>query len=136
MSEHVIPELDTAGLRKFGLVTAAAFVVIFGLFLPWLFSFKMPIWPWILAAVLVGMALLAPDALGPVYKIWMKFALLLNKITTPLILGIIFFLVFFPAGILMKLFRGDPMKREIEPDSESYRVESKNPESSRMENPF
>lgn len=136
MSEHVIPELDTAGLRKFGLVTAAAIVVVFGLFLPWLFSFGLPVWPWIVAALLAAWAIFAPDTLGPFYKLWMKLALLLNKITTPIILGIIFFLVFFPAGFLMKLFRGDPMRRELDTEAPSYRVESKNVGVDRMENPF
>jgi len=136
MSEHVIPELDTAGLRKFGLVTAAAIVVIFGLFLPWLFSFGMPIWPWIIAGLLAAWAIFAPDTLGPFYKLWMKFALLLNKITTPIILGIIFFLVFFPAGLLMRFFRGDPMNRELDEEAATYRVDSKNVDTKRMENPF
>ena len=44
-----IPELDRAGLRKFGLTTGAIVALLFGLFLPWLFDFGLPRWPWMLA---------------------------------------------------------------------------------------
>ena len=53
-----IESLDAAGYRKFGLVSSAIVVVLFGLVIPWLFSFNYPKWPWIFAAVLGGWALL------------------------------------------------------------------------------
>ena len=48
--DHVIPELDREGLRKFGLTTGAVFVAIFGLFFPWILDKNWPTWPWFVAA--------------------------------------------------------------------------------------
>jgi hypothetical protein len=61
------------GLRQFALVTGAVVSGLFGLFLPWLFDFAWPIWPWIVSAVLVLVGMIAPLALRPVYKLWMRF---------------------------------------------------------------
>ena len=46
-----IPELDHAGLRRFGLTTGALIAGIFGLLLPWLFDARYPAWPWLAAAL-------------------------------------------------------------------------------------
>jgi len=59
-----IPYAQTdSELRKFGLIMAGMVVLMFALVLPWLFSFDMPYWPFILAAVLIVLALLKPDPL-------------------------------------------------------------------------
>lgn len=130
-----IPELDRKGLREFALVTSGIVAVLFGLFFPWAFEFKWPLWPWILGGVLSVVGLIAPMALQPVYKTWMRIGLLLNKITTPIIMGIVFYLLVTPMGILRSVFAPDPMARKLD-SSESYRVPSqkKSPES--LEKPF
>ncbi|MBL3599377.1 MAG: APC family permease [gamma proteobacterium endosymbiont of Lamellibrachia anaximandri] len=133
--EHTIPELDKKGLREFGLVTGGIIAVIFGLFFPWLLDISIPLWPWVLAGILAVWALLAPNSLGPVYMVWMMFGLMMSKITTPLILGIIFFLVFFPAGLIMRLFN-DPMRRKYDADAKSYRIDSHTPDKKSLENPY
>lgn len=132
---HEIPELDTKGLREFSLVTSAVVVGLFGLMLPWLFGFAWPLWPWILAAVLSALGLLAPAAVRPIYRVWMRFGLALNKITTPIILGVVFFLLITPIGLLRRLFSGDPMARKFT-DEASYRVPSQQAPAKNMERPF
>ena len=133
---HEIPELDRRGLREFGLVTGAIFVVLFGLFFPWLLEAEIPIWPWALGGILATWALAAPVTLQPVYRGWMKFGLLLSKITTPIVLGIVFFLVIFPIGFTMRLFGRDPMARRIDDDTDSYRIPSPKIPKNNMERPF
>ena len=134
---HEIPELDRQGLRKFGLLTGAIVIALFGFFFPWVFNASMPRWPWILGGVLAMWALLAPNSLRGVYRQWMKLGLRLSKITTPIILGIVFFFVIFPFGLVMRIAGHDPMSRRIEPDIQSYRVISDKPApSSSMEKPF
>ena len=88
---NTIETLDAAGYRKFGLVSGAIVVVLFGLAIPWLFSFNFPRWPWIFAGVLVGWALLLPTTLKPVYIGWMKFGNMMNWINTRILLGIVFY---------------------------------------------
>ena len=134
-NNHKIPELDRAGLREFALVTSGVIVGLFGLFLPWLFDLNWPTWPWILAAILVAFGLVAPLSLRLVYKTWMRFGLILSSITTPIIMGLVFFFVITPTGLVRRLFSADPMARKFD-DKESYRVPSKKAPTKNMERPF
>ncbi len=132
---HDIPELDACGLRNFGLTTGGIFIVLFALLFPWLFDATMPLWPWVLGGVLGLWAGVHPSSLRPVYRGWMKFGLLLSKITTPLILGLLFYVFVTPMGLALRLFR-DPMRRSIDPAQSTYRVHPDPDQPHSMENPF
>lgn len=136
MTEHTIPELDRAGLRNFGITTGAMVALLFGLFFPWLLDLSYPRWPWILFAILAALGLIVPTALRPVYHGWMRFGLLMSRITTPLILGIVFFGVVLPMGIFMRFFKRDPMNRELDESADSYRVASRHATRENLERPF
>jgi len=131
-----IETLDKAGYRKFGLVTSAIIVVLFGLCIPWLFSLNFPRWPWIGAGVLSAWALLIPATLKPVYIGWMKFGNMMNWINTRLILGILFYGMFMPFGFLMRLAGKDPMHRKLDDGTVSYRVESQTDARENVEHPY
>lgn len=133
---HEIPELDNKGLRQFGLLMAGVIAALFGLLLPWLFDAAWPRWPWILAGAFVVMALLFPQALTPVYRGWMHFGFFMSRITTPLLLGLVFFLAILPTGLIMRAFGRDPMARDRNPDAASYRVPSEKPDKANLEKPF
>ena len=133
---HHIPELDGKGLRAFGLSTSLLVGVLFGLFFPWVFGQQIPVWPWVVVAVLAVWAVLAPRTLGPIYRAWMVFGLLLSKVTTPIIMGILFFLVVLPAGLLVRLIRGDVMKRQFDHEAKTYRVRSQKHPVEQFERPF
>jgi len=135
MTEHVIPELDRKGLREFGLVTGGVVAGLFGLFFPWLLERSWPLWPWIVFAVLGTWGLVAPMSLQPVYRTWMRFGLMLSKVMTPLIMGIVFFLVITPFAIVLKLFGKDPMARKFD-DSDSYRVPTEKAPPENLEKPY
>ena len=62
----------------------------------------LPLWPWVIFGVLAVLGLVAPMALNPVYKIWMRFGLIMSKIMTPLIMGIVFYFVITPVGLFRK----------------------------------
>ena len=130
-----IPELDRKGLREFALVTSGVLVGLFGLLLPWLFNLGWPIWPWILAAVLSVFGFAAPMALRPVYRLWMRFGLVLSRITTPIIMGLVFFLMITPIGLIRRLFSSDPMARNFH-HGDSYRVPREKTPAKNMERPF
>jgi len=133
---HEIKKLDAKGLREFGIVTGAIVCALFGLFFPWLLDTRIPLWPWIIGAVLGIWALLAPATLEPVYRGWMRIGILIGSVTTPLILGIVFFLVLLPMGVVMRLLRHDPMSRDLDIDAPSYRVPSHKLDAKNMERPF
>jgi hypothetical protein len=133
---HLIPELDRKGLRDFGLLTGGIVAALFGVFFPWLLERPWPLWPWIVLGLLAGLGLLAPELLRPIYRVWMRFGLLLSRVTTPLILGVVFFLVISPIGLLQRLRRRDPMRRHFDERATSYRVPSVKTPSKSFERPF
>ncbi len=77
-------------------------------------------YPSILSYVLIGLVLLilpimafSPIILRPVFKLWLKVAHAVGWFNTQLLLSIVFILMFIPIGLIMRLFRKDPMKRKM-----------------------
>ena len=129
-------DADKKELRQFGLVFASGIALIFGLFLPWLFEKPWPLWPWVVAGVFTVTALLLPQALRPVFWLWMKFGHVLGWINTRIILGITFLLLFIPVALVFHLLGKDPMRRSLDPSVSSYRIKSEHLPRERMEKPF
>jgi hypothetical protein len=128
--------MSNKDLRKFGLVTGVMLILFFYLLIPWIWDFdKRPDWPLIAAGVLAAMGLVLPVALRPVYKIWMRFAEALGWVNTRIILGVVFYLMFVPIGLVMRLFN-DPMRRKLDETIDSYRVPSNAVKHENMEKPF
>ena len=136
MTPNEIPELDQKGLREFGLTMAAIIVGLFGLLLPWLLSISLPVWPWLLAAALTLWALLAPKSMRILYRAWMTFGLFMGRIMTPLILSLLFYVIFAPLALIFRLIGRDTMSRKWEEDAVSYRVQSAKQEAKKVERPF
>jgi len=128
--------LDKAGYRKFGLTTGLVIIGLFGLLIPWLFSLNYPKWPWLFGGVLVIGALIAPAMLKHVYIGWMKFGQVMNWINTRLILGIVFYLVFLPTGLVMRLLGNDPMHRKLDRAVGTYRIKSCRDNRDNVERPY
>ena len=63
--------------------------------------------------------LVAPRILAPAYRVWMKLAEVLAWINTRILLGVVFFGVVTPIGLVMRLLGRDPMRRQLEPNGES-----------------
>lgn len=136
--KHTIPELDRKGLREFGLVTGAIVAGLFGVFFPWAFDMPLadwPAWPWILLVGLGGWGLVAPMSLRPVYRLWMRFGLLMSRITTPVIMGAVFFLMITPIALLWKVIGKDAMARKLD-NSSTYRVPSRRAPAENLKRPF
>ena len=133
---HAIPELDRSGLRQFGITTGIIVAVLFGVFFPWLLEAGFVLWPWVLCGILALMGLVVPMSLRPVYKIWMRFGLMMSRFTTPLIMGLVFFLVITPVALIMKILGRDPLRRKLAQDQTTYRVASARPARERLERPF
>ena len=131
-----IKKLDKKGLRDFGLLVGGLIAVLFGLAVPLLRRGSIPWWPWAIGAVLIVLALTAPKLLNPIYHGWMWFGLTLNKIETPIVLGIVFYLIIWPMGAIKKIFGEDAMRRKLNPKMDTYRVPSKERTKISMERPF
>ncbi len=129
-------QIDITTLRRFAVVVATAIASLFGLVVPFLLDRPFPIWPWIIAALLMFLALTVPQSLRPVYQRWMQLGLILHKFTTPLIMGILFYVVITPMGIVMRIFGYDPISRHYDPNVHTFRVVSKKSSKDSLERPF
>ena len=129
---------DVAELRKFGLIFGTLIIGAFGLLIPWIWDLEIAVtkWPWPLGALFILWGLLHPGSLGPVYRGWMKFGHAIGWFNTRLILGLVFFAVFFPVAIMLKVLRKDPMARKLDTGTGSYRVPSKAPPREQLERPY
>lgn len=104
--------------RSFGFVFAAVFALI-GLYNAWHAG---KAWPWLalVAAGFLSLALIRPAVLAPLNKLWMKFGLLLAAIVNPIVLGILFFLVFTPMAFVARLVGKDFLRLKKQPEAKSY----------------
>ena len=71
-----------AQLREFGFVLAGGLSLIFAVIGPWLRNHPAPIWLWIVNSILVALALLAPQALAPIEKLWLRLGNVLGAINS------------------------------------------------------
>ena len=131
-----IPQLDKAGLRKFGLTTGIIFAVLFGFVLPWIWGGELHKWPLVVGGILCSLALIAPRSLFGFYKVWMSIALVLGWLNSRIILGLVFILMVTPMALVMRLMGKDPMQRKFEPAKESYRSNRENPDRESMTHPY
>ena len=88
----------------------------------------------ILSLIFLFLGLLNSKILSPLNKLWFKFGILLGKIISPVIMGIIFFLVVTPIGLVMRLLRKDVLNLRYN-NNKSYWIEKDGPES-KMKNQF
>lgn len=108
-------------LRNFGLIVGGIFLIIGIWPLVWRGE-GMRLWALGLGAVLVPLGLLIPAVLAPVFKVWMKVGHMLGWINTRIILGILFYGLITPMGVVMRLFGWDAMRRVLMRDAQTYRV--------------
>lgn len=109
MATRVPAGLTAAEGRRFGLTVGAAFLVLTAILL-WRSHLKTAVAFGALGAVLVVAGLAVPTRLGPVERGWMKFAHLISKLTTPIVMGVMYLLVLTPFGILRRAFGGNPLE--------------------------
>jgi len=133
---HEIPKLDRQELRNFGLMMAGFLATIFGVIIPLARRHESPLWIWVIAIFFVAFALVAPNALNPIYQGWMRFGLVMGWIETRIILGLVFYAMILPMGVVMRLLGNDPLQRKLQKREPSYRVTSKLRTKESLERPF
>jgi len=111
--------------RGFGLVFAGvcAFVGTVKFFTG---TAGMPYW-FVAAAAFLAAALLFPKALAPLNRLWTRFGLVLYAVMNPLVMGLMFFLVITPIGLVMRLTGKDFLARRFDPAAPSYWVRREPP---------
>ena len=115
----------TSSDRAFGVVFSGVFTVI-GLW-PLLGGGPPRWWSLVVAAVLVALAWLRPLWLAPLNRWWTRFGLLLHRIVSPIIMGVLFFAVITPFGLGWRLVRRDPMSLRFDSEASTYWIRREPP---------
>ncbi len=104
--------------RGFGLMFAVVFATIGAI--GW-FAFDARLyWAAVLTAVFAALALTAPGLLLPLNRLWGVFARRLGHANNYVLLGLFLYALLFPMGLIMRTLGGDPMRRKLELEAESY----------------
>ena len=118
--------------KNFGIVFSIVFLII-ALF-PLINDGSLRIWSLIVSTVFLFLGLINSKILTPLNKIWFKFGLILGRIVSPVIMGIIFFLVVTPIAFIMRLVGKDLLNLKFN-KHKSYWIEKTGPKS-KMKNQF
>ena len=108
MAHSVPARLTVAEGRKFGLTVGIAFLA-FAALVAWRGHAIVAMTLGLLGVVLCLAGLLIPQRLGPVQRGWMALALTISKVTTPIFMAVVYFLVLTPTGILRRTFGRNPL---------------------------
>ena len=118
--------------KNFGIVFFVVFFLI--AIFPLTNSGEIRIWSLIISFIFLILGVLKSKILTPLNNLWFKFGIFLGKIVSPLVMGVIFFFVVTPIGLLMRLFGKDLLNLKYN-SNKSYWIEKSGPKS-KMKNQF
>ena len=118
--------------RSFGIVFFIVFLLIS--IYPLINNESIRIWSLVVSLIFLVLGIINSNLLSPLNKIWFKFGIFLGKIISPIIMGIIFFLVVTPIGLIMRLLGKDVLNLKYS-NYNSYWIEKTGPKS-KMKNQF
>ena len=125
-------EVRISSNRSFGIIFFIFFLLI-SLY-PLLHNDNLRLWSLIISVIFLFLGLINSKILTPFNILWFKFGIVLGKIVSPFIMGIIFFLVVTPIALIMRLLSKDLLNLKYN-KNKSYWVEKKGPKS-KMKNQF
>ena len=118
--------------RSFGIVFFLVFLLIS--IYPLINNDSIRIWSLVVSLIFLFLGIINSNLLLPLNRLWFKFGIFLGKIISPIIMGIIFFLVVTPIGLIMRLIGKDVLNLKYS-DYRSYWIEKNGPKS-KMKNQF
>ena len=125
-------DIKISSNRSFGIVFFIVFLLI--ALYPLIYSGEIRVWSAIISLILLALGVLNSKILTPLNKLWFKFGIFLSKIISPLIMGLIFFLVVTPIGLIMRIFGKDVLNLKYN-KNKSYWIKKTDPKST-MKNQF
>ena len=125
-------DIKISSNRSFGIVFFIVFLLI--ALYPLINQGEFRLWSLIISFIFFILGILNSKILTPLNKLWFKFGIFLGKIVSPIIMGIIFFFVVTPIGVLMRIFGKDILNLKYD-NNKSYWIEKTGPKS-KMKNQF
>jgi hypothetical protein len=107
--------------RNFGFVFTGAFLV-FGL-LPLRHGKPIRLWCLALSGAFLLVTLIRPSLLTVANRLWMKLGLLLGKVVNPVVIGLLFYLVFTPAAAVLRWLGKDLLRLKRDPGAQTYWIQ-------------
>ena len=99
------PKIKLPTNRNFGMVFSIVFLII--ALWPLLKQNDLRLWSLSISGIFFILGLFNSKLLSPINKTWFKFGIFLGGFIAPIVMGMIFFLVVTPTGLIMKLLRKD-----------------------------
>ena len=118
--------------RNFGIVFAIVFLIIS--LWPLLSQNEIRFWSLIISIIFLSLGLINSKLLLPLNKIWFKFGIFLGNFIAPIVMGIIYFFVVTPTGLIMKMLGKDLLNLK-KSNKDSYWIKKNNSNSS-LKNQF
>ena len=125
-------DIKISSNRSFGLVFFIVFLLI--AFYPLINQGEIRIWSVLISLLFLILGIINSKILTPLNKVWFKFGIFLGKLISPVVMGIIFFLVVTPIAFLMRMLKKDLLNLKFNKNS-SYWIEKTDPKST-MKNQF
>ena len=125
-------EIKISSNRSFGIVFFIVFLLI--ALYPLLKDNDLRIWSLVISFIFLILGLINSKILTPLNRLWFKFGLLLGRFISPIIMGIIFFVVVTPIGIIMRLLKKDLLNLKYN-KKKTYWIDKSGPKS-KMKNQF
>lgn len=112
-------------LKNFGLIWAGIFLII--AFLPLLKGHEVKIWAPYTSLAFIAISLIYPKIYQQIYfyQGWIKFGNFIGKINSKIIITVLFYVIFLPIGIILKILRKDLLHKKIDKSSTSYFIDRK-----------
>ena len=129
-------ETEEKTLKSFARVISLALCIIFGMLLPWLWNYQWPVWPWIIAGMLMLTGMIRPLLLRGLYRNWHHFAEIIGRFNSRIILGLIFFVMMTPVALFLRLIGKQPLSQKSQKNNGSYCQPSASRDKSHFEKPF
>tara|TARA_B110000027_G_scaffold99714_1_gene105419 strand:- start:811 stop:1200 length:390 start_codon:yes stop_codon:yes gene_type:complete len=118
--------------KSFGVVFFIFFLLVS--FWPLLNDEKIRVWSLIISFIFIILAILKPYVLTPLNRIWTKFGVVLGSFISPIVMGIVYFLIVTPTGFLMRIFSKDFLNLKKN-NAKTYWIDSNN-QKSKMKDQF
>ncbi len=125
-------QIKMSSNRSFGIVFCIFFLVV--ALYPLIHDGSIRFWSLFISIIFLILGLLKSKFLNPLNKIWFKFGIFIGKIISPIIMGLVFFFVVTPTGLIMRALGKDLLKLNYD-NNKSYWINKTGPKS-RMKNQF
>ena len=109
--------------RNFGIVFSIVFLIV--ALWPLLSQNDIRIWSLIISGIFLVLGLINSKLLLPLNKIWFKFGIFLGNFIAPIVMGIIYFMVVTPTGLIMKMLGKDLLNLKKN-NKDTYWIEKDN----------